>query len=108
LWQIVSNGDGFYHIVNKNSGQAIGLAGVNGGSNDSWGSDLIQWTYGDYEDQNWCLEVTEGGYYKLCSRNSDQVVGIANPNNQSGSVAITWPDVFGAQDQEFSFVPVSQ
>lgn len=109
LWQVVPNGDGFYHIVNKNSGLAIGIAASGGSNNAQWRSELIQWNYGSATlDQMWCLEPTESGYYKLCSRNSDQVVGIANPNTQSGVNAITWPDVFGAEDQEFTFVSASQ
>ena len=106
LWQFVSNRDGFYHIVNKNSGLALGIAG--GSNNGAWGSDLVQWSYGGSLDQMWCIEPSESGYYKLCSRNSDQVLGIASPDNRSGIAATTWPDVFGAEDQELSFVPASQ
>lgn len=103
-WQFVSNGDGYYRLVNKSSGLALG---VSPSGSAAWGSPLIQTPYTGSADQLWCIEPTEDGYVKLCNRNSDQVLGIAGSSSQIGAQAITWPDVFGAQDQELTMVAVS-
>jgi hypothetical protein len=103
-WQFVSNGDGFYRLVNRNSGLALGVSPA---GSAAWGSQLIQTQYTGSADQLWCIEATQGGYKKLSNRNSDRVLGIASSSLQFGGQAITWPDVFGVQDQELTKVAFS-
>ena len=65
-WQLVQVEDGYYKIVNKNSGRVLDISGLSTAS----GAACIQYAYNGGWNQMWSLEETTDGYYKIINRNS--------------------------------------
>ena len=99
-WTVTYNNDGYYKIVNVNSGLAID--DKNGGTVN--GTLIQQWTYGG-ANQEWAI-YNISGYYCLINRTSglalDDTGATAN-----GTLPWQWAYAAGNVNQEWGFTAVS-
>lgn len=79
---MVYDGNGFYKIINKNSGKALDVTNdtyVNGTNVQQWGS-----TPGA-PNQQWILQDDGDGFYKIISRTNGLALDVAGKVNEDGT-----------------------
>ena len=76
-WTFTFRGDGYYSIINSQSGLALS---VPSGQTGSTNVNLVQETYYGYERQKWSITRTDSGYYKIKpkSASSDLVMAVGS------------------------------
>lgn len=99
-WLRVRTPDGYYEVVNVNSGKCVG---VNGAS-PLWGASVIQWTCNGNTDQQWGYRFT-GRYinarpvYNLVNRYSGLCLDVPYSSLVAGTALQQWAcNRTGAQD----------
>ncbi len=86
-----TNGDPYYEIVNRNSGQVLDISG---GSTTNGGT-AIQWPYRSGTNQQW-QEVPVNGGYKLVNRNSGLLLDDPGYSTTHGTQLDQWTDTNGS------------
>lgn len=82
IFSLVYDGNGFYKIINKNSGKALDVTNdtyVNGTNVQQWGS-----TPGA-PNQQWILQDDGDGFYKIISRTNGLALDVAGKVNEDGT-----------------------
>jgi hypothetical protein len=92
----------YYRIINRNSGKA---ADVNSGSLSD-GAQIIQWTYGGGNNQQWQFVHYTEGFYRIVNRNSGKVLDVNGGSQTSGANVIQWSWNSG-RNQQWEIVPLS-
>ncbi|WP_205614449.1 non-reducing end alpha-L-arabinofuranosidase family hydrolase [Streptomyces dangxiongensis] len=88
--------DGWYVLVNHNSGKAMDDANFATGD----GAAVVQWTRGDAANQQWRFLDSGGGYYRLQNRHSGKVLDDQGWSTTAGADIVQWSDQ-NATNQQF-------
>lgn len=93
-WKFQLTTNGFYEIVNINSGKALDVGGtVNG-------SICQQYSYWGGENQQWAISDFGNGYYKITSRASGKALDVAQQSTADGAGVLIY-DYWGGTNQQF-------
>ena len=98
----VTPGNGYYDIVDHNSGLTLGVLG----SSTAQGAQVVQWSSNGNTDQQWSLTDVGNGYYNIVDRNSGMVLGVASSSTTPGADVVQWSSN-GNTDQQWQFVLAS-
>ncbi|NUT91766.1 MAG: right-handed parallel beta-helix repeat-containing protein [Saccharothrix sp.] len=90
---------GSYRIVNRNSGLALDV--MSGSTSD--GANLIQWAYGNADNQHWRFEAVGGGAFEISSRKSGKLVDVLDGSTADGAQVVQWADL-DRPDQRWQLV----
>lgn len=95
----VFNPSAYYRIVNRNSGK---VADVNGGSTAN-GAQVIQYTWGGGNNQQWQIIDNGGGYFRIINRNSGKAMDVSGASTANGANVIqyTWN---GGNNQQWQII----
>lgn len=85
----------YYRLINKNSGKALDV--TDGSSVD--GANVQQWTNWNGAGQQWSLEPTGGGSFKLRNRASGKLLEVAGGSAVPGANVQQWTDLNGTTQQ---------
>ncbi|MEJ2854079.1 MULTISPECIES: RICIN domain-containing protein [unclassified Saccharothrix] len=80
--------NGYYKIVNRNSGLAVDV--TSGSTSD--GARLIQWAYGNADNQNWRFEPVSGGAFEISSRRSGKLIDVYEASTADNAAVVQWAD----------------
>jgi cytochrome c peroxidase len=86
-WQFTAIGDGYYKIINVNSGKALDVAGI------SWadGANIYQWDYLNGSNQKWKPVPQSDGSYQLVAAHSNKCVNVYGAWTHDGANIIQYP-----------------
>ena len=99
-WQAVSEGDGTYKLVNRNSHLVLTAP------SSSQGAQLTQNADGNAAAVRWRLAPTgSGGAYTLASSSDGMLADVSGGSTSAGAPVIQWPSNGGA-NQHWTLVPV--
>jgi hypothetical protein len=101
-WQLEPAENGYYKIVNLNSGLLLGISGAS----TTAGATALQWGDTLTPDHLWQVVDAGGGYSKLINKNSGLLLGIQSMSTSSGAAALQWTDN-GSADHLWKLMPVS-
>ncbi|MEK0315796.1 glycosyl hydrolase [Cohnella sp. 56] len=90
-----NNGYPLFKIVNRNSGKAISVPGVD----PNPGANVAQWSYAGNPDQWWSLEPTGDGYFVVRANHSQLVLDVLNFGTNDGANVIQYNDNHTANQQ---------
>ena len=92
---------GWYQINDHNSGKdaAVHYAATTNGA------DVILWTFGSAQNDQWELTPTDSGYYKVVNRHSGKVMAVQSASTSRGAKVIQW-DFGSAQNDQWMPVAV--
>ncbi len=93
-WKFYLTTDGYYQIVNVNSGKALDVGGT------ANGSICQQYSYWGGSNQQWAVTDIGNGYYKITSRTSGRSLDVAGQSTTDGADVIIW-DYWGGNNQQF-------
>jgi Ricin-type beta-trefoil lectin domain len=88
----------YNEFVSASSGKCLDTPGADT-SNGVW---LGQWTCFNALGQNWRLESTGTGFFKIVSALDRKCVDVYNYAQQNGAAVVTWDCIAGASNQEWS------
>lgn len=92
----------YYTIRAAHSGVT---ADVQGGSYDN-GAIIQQWNGGTNVFEQWILQYTTNGYFKIRTRWCNKVMGVSGASTASGAQIVQWDDN-GTLDHEWRFIPTN-
>lgn len=95
-WNVINLNNGYYKIVNVQSGKAMDVAG----SSMSNGADIIQWPYNGTNNQQWKIISLGNGEYRFEARHSGKALDISGNSQAEGAQAIQWT-WHGGNNQRF-------
>lgn len=98
-WQAVSEGDGTYKLINRNSHLALTAP------SSSQGAQLTQNADSNAAAARWRLTPTGSGAYTLVSSSDGMVGDVSGGSTAAGAAVIQWPSNGGA-NQHWTLVPV--
>lgn len=98
-WTVTANGNGYYRIINVNSGLALD----NPSGSTTQGTVLQQWSWssGNY-NQEWAINNLGNGSYSVINRASGQAMNLLGGNTTDGTQVIQWP--FSSSDQNSAWI----
>ena len=99
-WRFVALSDGYYKIVNRNSGKALDVYA----KSTADGGNVVQWADNGGTNQQWSLTDVGGGYYKIVNRNSGKVLDVASMSQADGANVQQWTAWSGGTNQEWQLV----
>jgi predicted alpha-1,6-mannanase (GH76 family) len=82
-------GDGYYSIVNVQSGKAIDVSGVSTAD----GANIHQWDYVGGGNQKFFAQVVDNEYYKFIAEHSNKIFEVDGFSTQNGGNIQQWTDV---------------
>lgn len=88
------NANGFYHLVNRNSGQVVDV----NQSSTANGASIIQWPSNGGANQQWQLTAS-GTDFTVTNRNSGKVLDVPNASTSQGASLIQYQSNNGANQQ---------
>jgi pectate lyase len=94
-WKAVSDGAGYYQLVNVGSGLCVDLPGasaVGGTQVQQWGCSAGNW-------QKWAFNDDGSGHYYLTSKSSGLALDVLNQNTANGAAIVQWTYWGGANQQ---------
>ena len=97
-----SPADVYYELVSRNSGKCLDVSRA---STDAAAS-VIQWTCHGGENQQWRLEPTGGGAFRIIVRHSGQVLDVYGALLDDVTPIIQWP-AHGGDNQAWTLQPAS-
>lgn len=105
-FQIVSDGDGYYHILTGASGYTK-CVDVAGGKSDD-GTNILQYTYKGSTNQQFKIELQSDGTYAILTRASNCASGldVYNWSTESGGNVNQW-NYWGGNCQKWVLVPAN-
>lgn len=98
-WKLKPTMDGYYYLVNVNSGLA---AFANGSSN---GSGVYQMIFDNRESEKWDIQ-TFGSAYKIASKPYGKVMDIRLNSLSNGGVVHLWQTLSDINTQAWTIVPL--
>jgi hypothetical protein len=96
------NANVYYRVINRNSGKA---ADVSAGSMAD-GAQVLQWTYGGGNNQQWQIVHHTEGFYRVVNRNSGKVLDVNGGSQTSGANIIQWGWNTG-RNQQWEIIPLT-
>jgi hypothetical protein len=93
-WKFQLTTDGYYQIVNVNSGKALDAAGT------SNGSICQQYSYWGGTNQQWALTSLGDGFYKITCRNNGKSLDVSGQSTADNVGVSIW-DYWGGANQQF-------
>ena len=103
-WQLVSDSNGYYQLMNQGSGKCID---VPAGSSVQ-GLQMQQWACYNGDYQKWSLADQGSGNYFITSKYTGQVLDVAGASSANGADVIQWPaKSSGNENQLWSMVTSS-
>jgi hypothetical protein len=108
MWKIQKLSNGYYKIINSNSGKALDVAGWK----ETNGSPIVQWEYWDNTNvhninQQWKIEK-EAGIYQIYSRFTGKVLNLEGTlSKEDGARLNQWTNIDGLGDQRFKIEEVT-
>ncbi|MEU6403341.1 RICIN domain-containing protein [Streptomyces sp. NPDC046985] len=100
LWQLVSNGDGWYRLRNANSGKVLGVDRMSTADD----ARVVQFADNGTADHLWQPVDAGGGWYRLRNRNSGKVLGVLGASTADSVAAVQRPDD-GGDDHQWRLLP---
>lgn len=87
-WQFVKKANGYYSIINKQSGKYMDI----NGQSTADGATNIQYASNGGKNQEWLLVDLENGYYAIENRNSRKFMDISGSSTADGgqNIQYTW------------------
>jgi alpha-galactosidase len=85
-WDFRDLGDGYYNVVNVNSGKCLDVYGGTGATGD--GVRMTQWTCHTGTNQQWRIQDAGNGYLQLIARHSGKCLTIQNAATTDGAMAV--------------------
>ncbi|MBN2486719.1 MAG: RICIN domain-containing protein [Bacteroidales bacterium] len=95
-------GNGYYSIINVQSGKAIDVSGVSSAD----GANVHQWDYVGGGNQKFFAQAVDNGYYKFIAQHSNKIFEVGGFNTQNGGNIQQWTDV-GQSSGQWKLVSVS-
>jgi hypothetical protein len=92
--------DKYYHIVAKNSGKCLDVAGAGMGNSDN----VQQWECHDGRNQLWKLTLKGGDYYLVTAGHSGKCLDVSGISKASGANVFQW-DCHGGDNQLWQMIP---
>jgi hypothetical protein len=87
-WRLKPTGDGYYELVNRNSGKVLGIAG----NSTAQGAAAEQQTDSSATSQEWRIsEVSGSDAVTLTSRGSGHVLDISGGSTAEGAAVVRYP-----------------
>ena len=86
--QVAVDTDVAFHLVNFNSGQALGIAG----DSQAAGTDTVQDQIGTSKSSRWQFVPEGNNQYLIENLYTGQVLGIAGASTALGAAALDWAD----------------
>jgi aryl-phospho-beta-D-glucosidase BglC (GH1 family) len=107
-FKVVSGSNGHYLLVPQHAQtrclEVLNWSGSNGGAVDIWD---YSGTGGN--NQNWSIQATDNGYYKIINVNSGKALEVSSPSTTTsltnGTSVDQW-DYTGAKNQQWAFVKI--
>ena len=93
--------EGTYSMISKLSNKALSLYGW--GQDD--GTNIIQWDYLDYENQQWVLDHLGDNVYTVTSKYSNKALSVTAARTTNGTNIHQWQYI-GVEDQKWKIQPV--
>jgi len=84
-----------YKIVNRNSGMAVDVLGAS----TSDGANIVQWGYGNADNQHWKFESVGSGAYEISSRSSGKLLDVLGASTADNATVVQWADNNGANQR---------
>lgn len=94
-WKAVSDGAGYYQLVNVGSGLCIDVPGASA----TGGTALQQWGCSSANWQKWAFNDDGAGHYYLTSKSSGLALDVLNQNTANGAAIVQWKYWGGANQQ---------
>ena len=66
-----------------------------------------QWTYEQGDNQLWKVVPADGEYFKIVNKLSGRVLDMTDFSTENGGRQQQWDDNAGSQNQEWSFLPIT-
>lgn len=85
-WHFISVEDGYYKIISANSGLALTVDGTMAGSN------VVQSTWRDTDEQKWKPVSAGSGFYKIVSKIGDLCLDVSEGKTDAGTNVQVWND----------------
>jgi Ricin-type beta-trefoil lectin domain-like len=92
--------NGYYKIINRASGKALDVPYE---SYQTDGTQIQQYTYGGYQQQQWQISALGGGFYKVLNRLSGKSLDVPYESYQSDGAKIQQYGYGGYQQQQWQF-----
>ncbi|HEY8984798.1 MAG TPA: RICIN domain-containing protein [Streptomyces sp.] len=87
-YQFTASGFYWYHVVNYNSGQCLGVPGAS----TTAGTQVIQWPCGTWADHYWAFAIdTSNNKLHIINYNSGQCLAVPGASTSDGAQVIQWP-----------------
>ena len=107
-FKVVSGSNGHYLLVPQHAQgrclEVLNWSGSNGGTVDIWD---YSGTGGN--NQNWSIQATDNGFYKIINVNSGKALEVSSPSTTTsltnGTAVDQW-DYTGAKNQQWAFVKI--
>ncbi|WP_112263125.1 RICIN domain-containing protein [Lentzea terrae] len=80
--------NGYYKIVNRNSGLAVDVS--SGSTSD--GASIIQWAYNNADNQNWKFEPVSEGVFEISCRRSGKLIDVYRASTADDAAVVQWTD----------------
>jgi pectate lyase len=94
-WKAVSDGAGYYQLVNVGSGLCIDVPGASAAG----GAVMQQWGCAGGNWQKWAFNDDGSGHYYLTSKSSGLSLDVLNQNTANGAAVVQWKYWGGANQQ---------
>ncbi len=92
---------GTYRIIARHSGKALDVE--NGGERS--GTNVQQWSFHKYSNQQWRLEPTGDGYYYIIAKHSGKALDVQGYSQEDGANVFQWR-LHKGTNQQWELVPV--
>ncbi|GAA3979509.1 hypothetical protein GCM10022210_33240 [Mucilaginibacter dorajii] len=107
-FKVVSGSNGHYLLVPQHAQsrclEVLNWSGSNGGTVDIW-----DYSSTGGNNQNWSIQATDNGYYKIINVNSGKALEVSSPSTTTsltnGTSVDQW-DYTGAKNQQWAFVKI--
>jgi hypothetical protein len=97
-WQFAPTGNGYYRIINRNSGTILAVSGDLNATGNAVKLELRGWN--GAANQQWLPVALGGGYYKFVARHSGRCLDVPGASIDNGVFLQQW-DCNGTQAQSF-------
>ena len=99
VWTFEYAGNGYYYIINKNSGKALDMPGGTGAE----GTQPVQWTRNNDRNQQWNVINLGGGMYRISPKcNPRQALDVTGASADDNVAVVQWP--YKASDNEVWYI----
>lgn len=85
-WSFKSTSNGYYSIVNQNSGLVLNVRGGTGNN----GAYVIQWRLSNRDNDDWCFQDAGDGYYNIKARHSGKYLDVFGARKTAGTPLHQW------------------